>query len=374
VARTFLAARAAGYEIAAHAMLSGDDGRPLAHVFDLRPAGFMLVSADTGLPPVLGFSPRNPFPLEGPAFESVGRMLIGDIELRLAQVSRLPEERFDARRASWQRLQQGVVAKRAADYWPPAGTTTTGGWVEVRWSQNAPYNSDCPLDLVNGGRSVAGCPAVAMAQIVDHHGSTNRTRLDDTDDYYHSYGGNAFWIDDDWEARDFPSFPTLASSLDALDALYRAGSPADSDGAAALVFACGVAATQVYSSSISGTFGVAQAVQAYERFGYTGFELLVEGDPDLYSRMEQNMKDGRPVHLAVVDPGWTMGHNVVVDGYCSDGDFHVNFGWGGPYDGWYLLPDEMPYGLTVVEGAIVDLVTLLFEDGFESGDTSAWPG
>jgi len=50
-----------------------------------------------------------------------------------------------------------------------------------------------------------------------------------------------------------------------------------------------------------------------------------------------------------------MGHNVVIDGYNTDEYFHLNFGWGGTYNGWYLLPDEIPYGLTVIEGAIVDI-------------------
>ena len=67
------------------------------------------------------------------------------------------------------------------------------------------------------------------------------------------------------------------------------------------------------------------------------------------------MMDARPAHLAIVDPGWTMGHNVVVDGYNTDNYYHLNFGWGGSYNGWYLLPDEIPYGLTVIEGLIVDI-------------------
>ena len=54
-------------------------------------------------------------------------------------------------------------------------------------------------------------------------------------------------------------------------------------------------------------------------------------------------------------------------------DFHLNFGWGGPYNGWYLLPDEIPYGLTVIEGAIVDIEpSVIFADGFERGDGSRW--
>ena len=65
--------------------------------------------------------------------------------------------------------------------------------------------------------------------------------------------------------------------------------------------------------------------------------------------------DARPVHLAVVDPPGTMGHNVVIDGYNTDNYYHLNFGWGGSYNGWYLLPDEIPYGLTVIEGAVANI-------------------
>ena len=35
--------------------------------------------------------------------------------------------------------------------------------------------------------------------------------------------------------------------------------------------------------------------------------------------------------------------------------YHLNFGWGGSYNGWYLLPDDMPYGLTILKAVIVDI-------------------
>ena len=371
-ARNFVAERAPAHQVRRTDPLANRKGDTVLYVFHLAPGGFVLIAANDLLPPVIGWSPRNDFPLEGPAFKRVGRLLVADVDLRLSEAPKLPLEKLAERLRSWQNATSAPVSSSTVQYWPPAGTTATGGWVETQWDQGAPYNDDCPVDPLTSQRSVAGCPAVAMAQILELHRTTNGTRLDDGDDYHHLYAGRNFWIDDDWQTHGFPSFATLSSSLGALDTRYDAGLPADDPGAAALVFACGVAATQVYTSTVSGTFGVAQAVQAYERFSFQGFELLVEGDPGLYERMEHNAKNALPVHLAVVDPDWTVGHNVVVDGYCTDGTFHVNFGWGGPYDGWYLLPDEMPYGLTVVEGAIVDLAPALFEDGFESGDTSSW--
>ena len=124
---------------------------------------------------------------------------------------------------------------------------------------------------------------------------------------------------------------------------------------AALVFACGVAARQVYNASGSGTFGVDQAYDAYQKFNCTSAELIEDLNFD--RRLSQNMKDAKPAHLAVVNPTWTSGHNLVVDGYNTDGYYHLNFGWSGSYNGWYLIPSGLPYSLTVLEGVIVDIMT-----------------
>lgn len=110
---------------------------------------------------------------------------------------------------------------------------------------------------------------------------------------------------------------------------------------------------QVYSASGSGTFSVDQAYMGYQRFGFDDCELIAPDDPDLLATLAAEMQAARPAHLAVVTPDWQSGHNVVVDGYNSDGFFHVNFGWNGMYDGWYRLPSGLPYGLTVFEGVIV---------------------
>jgi hypothetical protein len=239
--------------------------------------------------------------------------------------------------------------------WPPAGTTSTGGWLETNWTQDSPYNQLCPMDLVTGTRSIAGCPAVAMAQIVNFHKTIHGVLFSDADDYHHNYAGRNYWIDNDFATVGFPSFPLLNAYLDTLQTTYNNNVPLKNRDKAALTFACGVAATQVFTSSGSGTFGVIQAYEAYQKFNFSEVDLLVEADTDLYSRMAQNVKDTLPVHLAVVDPAWSMGHNVVVDGYNTNEFFHLNFGWGGSSNGWYHLPEEFPYGLTVIEGAVVDI-------------------
>jgi hypothetical protein len=178
--------------------------------------------------------------------------------------------------------------------------------------------------------------------------------FNDSDDYYHNYI-NRFWIDDDYEEYDFPSFPELNEYLDTLVNHYENQILLTGDDKATLNFACGVAATQVYTPEASGTFGVNQAYDAYIKFNCTTVELLDDNDVDLYERLSQNIKNAYPVHLAVITPtSPPSGHNLVVDGYNTDDFYHLNFGWGGTYDGWYLLPDELPLSLTVIEGVIVD--------------------
>ena len=195
-----------------------------------------------------------------------------------------------------------------------------------------------------------------MAQILNYHNTTNYVAFDDSDDYHHNYGGNNYWIDNNYVTYGFPSFPQLNTYLDTLQSHYENQIPPTNNDKAAITFACGVAATQVYGASGSGTFGVGQAYDAYQRFNCTTISLLDETDPDLYQRLSNNMKDALPAHLAIVNEEWTSGHNVVVDGYNTDNYYHLNFGWGGSYNGWYLIPDEIPYGLTVIEGVIVDIM------------------
>ena len=241
------------------------------------------------------------------------------------------------------------------------------GWAQKplltsHWTQDYPYNQLCPRDPVNGNAySYAGCPAIAMGQIINYLQTTNDTRFTDDDDYTHNYVGRKFNIDDDWEALGFPSFPQLNELLDSVDATFQRGEELDGLLSAAVVFACGTACTQVYSSEGSGTFYVDQAFEAYQRFGFTDCVLFREPDSLMYATLISNLKAGYPAHLAVENPAGTVGHNVVVDGYReSDGKFHINFGYGGTLDNWYDIPDPtFYYGMTKVEGIILNIIPSL---------------
>jgi len=356
--------------------ISNSENVQLFYVINLSPQGYIIVSGNTDLPPVIAYSFTNNYSDKSIKNNVLEEILTADIELRLKNISKIPEDFINKRNMLWKEFsdknyQQNL--NRSFQQWPPEGSTPTGGWLEDNWTQNAPYNNFCPIDNVTGNRSIAGCPAVAMAQILNFLKTTQNTTFDDTDDYYHNYSGRQYWIDNDCHTYDFPSFPEMNAYLETLEYHFQNQIPLTDDDKAVINFACGVAMHQVYTSTISGTFGVSQAFMGYEKFNFSEIELLDENSPDLYEKLSQNMMDAFPAHLAVIDPPHTMGHNIVVDGYNTDDYYHINFGWGGSYNGWYLIPDEIPYGLTVIEGLIVNIFpenqqssqTISLEAGFQ---------
>ncbi|MCD4820325.1 MAG: C10 family peptidase [Candidatus Cloacimonetes bacterium] len=350
--------------------IKDEKGNILSYIYTLIPQGYIVVSADTNLPPVIAYSFTSNF-YEESSGNILENFVKNDVSLRLKNIPNLPKSMLTERNQAWEELMNNTRSKDRFEQWPPTGTTPTGGWLWENWSQNAPYNSLCPMDLNTGSRSVAGCPSIAMAQILNYHRTVNQVVFDDDeDDYYHNFAGNYYWIDDDYLEYDFPPFMELNTYLDTLSHHYLYNIPLTNIDKGAITFACGVAAQQVYSSTVSGTFGVGQAYQAYQKFNFEDVVLTDDSDDNFYQQISQNIIDAFPVHFASITVSEDAGHNFVIDGYNTDEYFHLNMGWGGSYNGWYLLPDETPYGLTVVEGAIYDIEPILQPNGFIMGEVS----
>ena len=200
----------------------------------------------------------------------------------------------------------------------------------TKWNQGHPYNMLCPADpFENYAHCYTGCPATAMGQIINYLQTTQDTRFDDGDDYLSSYAGRNFHIDDDWQTYQFPSFPKLNILLDSADATFQRGEELSDSLVAAVIFACGVACTQVYTASSSygsGTFSVDQAYAAYQRFGFTDCVLYREPNEEMYATLISNLQEGYPAHLAVENQAGNSGHNVVVDGYRESDPYQLRLG------------------------------------------------
>ncbi|MCD4849172.1 MAG: thiol protease/hemagglutinin PrtT [Candidatus Aegiribacteria sp.] len=354
-------------------IMDDEGGSTLAYVFELNPAGYVIVGADDMLPPVIAYSYTDHCTDDRHDRNILFDIVRMDLIARLSSLNNITEEHQSECGRQWDEYITGdfvTLSPLMLEQWPPEGSTPTGGWLMENWTQSPPYNNYCPMDLNAGSRSVAGCPAVAMAAILNFQEEINSTRFDDsTDDYYHNFY-ESYWIDDDHVAHDFPSWPELNAYLDTLESHWDNSVPITSSDKAAIVFASGAACHQVYSASVSGTYGVGQAATAYQRFTFVDSELLYATSDSLYERLSQNMIDAMPAHFAIVDEGPTYGHNIVIDGYNTDDFYHFNFGWGGSYNGWYDFPlSGMPYGMNFIEGIILDIGE--GPQGIEDGDTES---
>ncbi len=346
--------------------LLNEDQAPVGFLFSFAPEGFLVVSASEKISPVYAYSVEDSFESPGGETEPLKKMISYDLQQRIQGAETHSLAYQVAVDRAWTSFLECLPGSTLFEQWPPEGTTSTGGWLETNWTQYYPCNAMCPMDLNTQSRSLAGCPAVAMSMVLNYHREINATRFDSNDDYYHNFGsGNQYTIDDDYLQRGFPCFDTLNLWLDTLEQYFSSNTALTDNLQAALCFACGVSAQQVYSSASSGTFGLGQAIMAYQRFGFIESELVYyANDSTLASKIAENIKVKLPVHLGLKIEGGPGGHNLVVDGYNTDEFFHFNFGWGGSANGWYTLPPQpgIPYNLTIFNGAVINIKSDLFTD------------
>lgn len=339
--------------------MPGSNGETVAYVFHLEPAGFVIVSTDTDLYPVTGVSFRNPFS-EDPNPANPGYHFVrGDMELRLAARSQTASRVILSNNELWEKYlnrDASLLQNRDRTIYPPPGTTNTGGWVDTQWNQSAPYNMYCPLDPQYGGRSVTGCVATTLAQILHYHHFIGDASFDNSDDYVSSLTSPSIIIDNDHASLDFPSFPELNVMLDELRDAYNTNEYLTNSMKGALNFAAGVSVSMHYSNAGSGSSTTALRIALLNKFDYDSAEYYNGNNPQLYNHMSQDMIAARPVALGIEGTTVEYGHEIVADGW-NDGNnrFHLNMGWGGNSDGWYNLPQGMPAGFNIVDDAVLNI-------------------
>lgn len=193
----------------------------------------------------------------------------------------------------------------------------------IHWNQTGYYNYSCPYDADYGTYSYAGCVAVAMAQVMRYH------------NYPETGVGSHSYI--------HPKFGEL--SADFANTTYNwsnmPGSiSSENTDVADLLFHCGVAVDMDYSATLpgSGAFSSSSAYALSNYFKYYSAKFISKDNfyyfnDEMETTLRNELDKGRPFLYEL--PG-NPGHLVVSDGY--DGEyFHINFGWGGAEDGYFVL-------------------------------------
>lgn len=218
-----------------------------------------------------------------------------------------------------------------------APTTTVSPLLTSEWSQSSPYNDLCPLQ--NGARSVTGCVATAISQILFYHKWPQESTA----------SVQGYTCRNGVVVNDLP--PTTFSWNDMTDTYDYLSSTNSKKAVAKLMQYVGAALHMEYSSAASGASseGIPNALQ--DIFGYSESTRLLyrpnfsisEWDSIITNELTNN----RPIYYS----GYTAkmeGHAFVCDGRRADGMFHINWGWGGYYDGYFRLsllnPSEQGIG------------------------------
>ncbi|MBN2460819.1 MAG: C10 family peptidase, partial [Candidatus Cloacimonetes bacterium] len=354
VAFSFLEYKNIDANINSEYTVSGDN-LDLVYVYNLEPAGFIAVTADTDVYPLLAYSFHQILAQPGEDENPLFTLLTRDVQERLIYSNANPQHARENRQL-WDGFVSHQLPQRDFQQWPAAGTTITDGWIETTWTQSGVFNQMCPLDS-NGERSVVGCVATAMAMIIDFHGHVGNISFDDSDDY--SYGWwNPVYIDDDYLERDFPSFPELNIYLDELQEHYEDGIELTAQDKAALSFACGVSVHMYYSADGSGAWTEEVAPALLYKFGYDSAYWIDNWGDSFYEQLSQNMIEMRPVEISIETASGSGGHAIIVDGYNTDEYYHLNYGWGTSNNTcWYLLPAGMPHGYEngIIHGGVVEI-------------------
>lgn len=277
------------------------------------PQGFVVVAGDDEVPtPVLGYSDGDAFDL---ATAAPGA---------LYWLGALSNDICALRNGLTSDAMAPQTANKSAQ---EAVAPLLGG---IMWGQSEPFNNLCPLD--GDKRSVVGCVATAMAQIMKMHewpfngSGTKRYTASSLGKNLTVNFGTTYY---DWAAM--------------LDVYTSGYTDAQAQAAAKLSYHCGVSVEMDYTGDESGASSTNVADALINNFRY-------DSDVTFYSRcmptaewtslILNELQAGRPVYYS--GSGTGGGHAFVCDGYDGDSYFHFNWGWNGVSNGYFLLSALSP--------------------------------
>ncbi len=277
---------------------------PAAYVFDTR-SGYMVVSADDVAAPLLGYADEGSFDAA-----NIPDNLRYWLESYASEIAWARDNGVEPARSRASRADRAPIAPL----------------VKTQWNQGSPYNNYCPI--YNGSRSVTGCVATAMAQVMKYYNYPAKGTGS------HSYTTKTLKIS---QSMDFSSTSFRWTSM--ADSYGSFSSTSQKNAVATLMHACGVSVDMDYTPNESGapSMNVASALANY--FGYDkGVRYLMR---DYYGMAEwEELVYNQLVEFGPVQysgSNTSAGHSFVCDGYSADGYFHFNWGWGGMSDGYFLL-------------------------------------
>lgn len=310
-------------------IVASDSNEPCFYIFNVGDEGYVMVSANDCVRPVMAYSEEGAFDKENIA-PGFGFMLDAAKESITYTINEglVASPKVEA---EWKSLEKyGTLATSRAKAIEPLCTT--------KWDQSWPYNKYCPetsASFASHGHVVVGCVSTALSQIMRYWAYP--TQGTGQHSYYDSnYGTQS------------ANFGNTTYQWDLMPDMLSANSPADQiDAVATLCYHVGVSVDMQYDNTGvgSGAYSsdVRSAVKTY--FGYVDCEYSIKSSNNTAwaASLKKSIEMGYPVYYSGVDPDPNGGgHAFVCDGIDENGLFHFNFGWSGSGDG-YFAPEGIDY-------------------------------
>ncbi|MGE4652877.1 MAG: C10 family peptidase, partial [Myxococcota bacterium] len=363
-------------------------------IADLLPQGFVVVSADTRLEPILAYNFSGTPPFRDLAYAPLLHLVLADVSARLRMIKERPaesRERVRRNERRWRSIADVPDGSGAGqiETWGPLlqrqpNPNNRHLWGQVRSGEAEDYNSSCPLvgnPLKTEGdplrplllaRPPVGGAAVSICQIMEYWQYPRALRfltgeegenggppggeppgqqvgvgdIEPPDSYEFARcmleTGGACRLDEliripeDAALRNFSTFSELSGECS-----YNAGLSELAES----FFKIGTKLQTRYGSRGSAVEASAERYLEELLFGSARQAADPAGvwNQSAANIASTNIQLDRPCHLSIkglrlVDQK-PIYHSVVLDGYRSTGEFHLTFGWDGTGNAWYSLPD-----------------------------------
>ena len=306
-----------------HTVTEGDN--PIYFIFSLENEGYVIVSAEDAVIPVLAYSFDGIYSEENQAPQFTAWM--GQYARQISYARRTNAAPFHDAVSAWKHyLDSGNTSPLL-----PERKLDVGPMINSNWNQPSPYNEMCPADPAgSNGHAIVGCVPVAMGQIMYYyrwpdHGTGSYTYFDST------YGTQHACFDSTWY-----KWNNMKNAITSSDS-----------GIAQLLYHLGVSVDLKYGPLSSGMYNHKAAYSLRTYFKYSPETRYVYRDStnlDWDSLIIAHLDRKMPLYYA----GWSVpninGHAFVCDGYQGGDYFHFNFGWNGLDNGYFYLDNLTPGG------------------------------
>ena len=304
------------------------------YVFNNPQGGWIMIAGEDSGHAILGWSDEGRFdPSDLPAnaaawFEEYAN------QITWARTHFLPQSESSAR--EWSDLLEGRLRRTPTPVRILDNMAT--------WNQSSPYNQLCPrisdseVSYSTGTRTYTGCVATATAIVMRHYSHPAQgtgtvggyAKYISAEDIDPSPAAPSVDLGADVDGYDWASMPLGAPSSDAQKAAV-----------AKLMFQIGLAVEMRFGTGGSSSYQRKIQTALINNFGYDpSMRMVNRKDYDgsaWLGLFKSELDAGRPLIIAGRKSDGTGGHEFVAEGYDSDDNIRINWGWGGSSNGYFAL-------------------------------------